>query len=78
MQEVFNNCYTALKDNGIMFCSFKYGDFVGYQGERFFVYLTEKSIKKYIGNFKIVEFSINGDNLANRDLKWLNVILKKD
>ena len=73
----FKNCYKALKDDGTMYCSFKYGDFIGYIEDRYFVYLTEESIKKYLGDFKIIEYTITGDKLANRDLRWLNIILKK-
>ena len=76
--DVFNKCYKALKDNGVMFVSFKYGDFEGVIDDRYFTYLTEETFTNIINqtNFKIDKLWINEDKL-NRDIKWLNVIIKK-
>lgn len=75
---VFNKCYKALKDNGVMYLSFKYGDFEGIIDDRYFTYLTKESFTNIINqtNFKIDKLWINEDKL-NRDVKWLNVILRK-
>ena len=73
----FRNCYKALKEDGVMYCSLKYGDFKGYIDDRYFVYYTEETIKKYLGDFKILELNISGDKLANRDIRWMNLILGK-
>ena len=76
--DVFNKCYKALKDNGVMYVSFKYGYFEGVIDDRYFTYLTEESFTNIINqtNFKIDKLWINEGKL-NRDVKWLNVILKK-
>ena len=76
--DVFNKCYKALNDNGVMYVSFKYGDFEGVIDDRYFTYLTEESFINIINqtNFKIDKLWINEDKL-NRDVKWLNVIIKK-
>ena len=75
--DVFNKCYKALKDNGVMYVSFKYGDFEGVIDDRYFTYLTAESFTNIINQtkFKIDKLWINEDKL-NRDVKWLNVILK--
>lgn len=75
--DVFNKCYKALKDNGVMYVSFKYGDFEGVIDDRYFTYLTEESFTNIINQtkFNIDKLCINEDKL-NRDVKWLNVILK--
>lgn len=77
--DVFNKCYKALKDNGVMYASFKYGDFEGVIDDRYFTYLTEETFTNIINqtNFKIDRLWINEDKL-NRDVKWINVILKKE
>ena len=74
---VFNKCYKALKDNGVMYVSFKYGDFEGIIDDRYFTYLTEETFTNVIKqtNFKIDKLWITEDKL-NRNVKWLNVILK--
>ena len=75
---VFNKCYKALKDKGVMYVSFKYGDFEGIIDDRYFTYLTEETLTNIINqtNFKIDKLWINEDKL-NRNVKWLNVIIKK-
>ena len=42
----FNNCYKALTKDGIMYASFKYGDFKGERNGRFFVDLTLDKVKE--------------------------------
>jgi SAM-dependent methyltransferase len=76
--DVFNKCYRALKDNGVMYVSFKYGEFAGIIDDRYFTYLVEESFINIINQtkFKIDKLWITEDKL-NRDVKWLNVILKK-
>jgi cyclopropane fatty-acyl-phospholipid synthase-like methyltransferase len=80
LNEVFKKCDNALVNNGIMYCSFKYGDFEGIRNERYFIYLTEDSFTQYIKNtdFEILEIAITNDVREERkDERWLNVILKK-
>lgn len=77
---VFNKCYDALKDNGVMFVSFKYGDFEGMVNERYFTYLNEKSFNSIINNtkFRSDKLWVNESDKLNRDIKWLNAILIKE
>lgn len=80
LNEVFKKCDNALVNNGIMYCSFKYGDFEGIRNERYFIYLTEDSFTQYIKNtdFEILKIAITNDVREERkDERWLNVILKK-
>lgn len=77
LEKSFSNCYKALKKDGVMFCSFKYGDFIGYENDRYFIYLDEQSLKKYIGEFKIIDVMIIQDEIRKDELNWINVVLKK-
>ena len=67
-----------LKKDGIMYSSFKYGDFEGVIDDRYYIYLTENSINHYLENtnLKIIDYKITDDNL-NRDNNWINFIMKK-
>ena len=78
LNKVFINCNNALKNDGIMYCSFRYGNFEGTIDDRYFIYLTEDSINEYLidTNLKIIDYKITDDNLK-RDIKWINFILKK-
>ncbi|MGM9971407.1 MAG: class I SAM-dependent methyltransferase [Anaeroplasmataceae bacterium] len=78
LNQAFMICSDLLKVNGIMYCSFKYGDFSGIENGRYYTYLTEELIDDYINDTKleVLEIKITEDKL-NRKNKWLNVILKK-
>ncbi|OQB53452.1 MAG: tellurite resistance protein TehB [Firmicutes bacterium ADurb.Bin146] len=78
LNTVFKKCYKALKQNGYMYCSFKYGDFTGEIDGKYYIFLTEKTIKEFIINtgFDMIEYVIT-DDLFNRETKWLNIILCK-
>ncbi len=81
LKEAFNKCHDALKDKGILYASFKYGDFIGEIDSRYFVYLTEKSILNYIDlkRFLIKEIKVTKDVRPNKENElWLNVILEKN
>lgn len=75
----FKKCSDALKSKEIIYASFKYGSFDGQRNGRFFLDLDEKSIKKYLidTNLSIVDTKITEDVRANRNTKWLNLILRK-
>ena len=77
--DVLNKCYNALKDNSIMYCSFKYGNFEGYRDGRFFIDLDEKRLRRFVSEtkFQVLEICITNDVRPEKEDKWLNVVLKK-
>lgn len=76
---VFKKCSKALKNNGIMYVSFKYGSFEGDRNGRFFLDLDEEVLKKYLvdTNLTIIDTLITEDVRPDKTTKWLNVILRK-
>lgn len=78
---VFKRMSKALKDEGIIYTSFKYGDFSGERNGRFFTDMTEDSFAKLIANvenLKVEEQWITADVRPQRgNEKWLNLILRK-
>lgn len=80
LNDVFKKCSKALTKDGVIYCSFKYGDFSGVRSERYFIDLNEISIKKYLvgTDLYLNDFCITKDVRLDRlDDKWLNVILKQ-
>lgn len=80
LNEAFKKCSIALKKDGVMYCSFKYGDFEGIRNGRYNIDLNEKTIQNYIKNTDLVieEIKISFDVRENRNNeKWLNIILRK-
>ena len=72
----------ALKDNGIIYTSFKYGDFEGERNGRYFTDFTEKTFREVIEKvpeLTIEEHWITSDVRPGRgEEKWLNLILRKN
>jgi hypothetical protein len=72
----------AVKENGTIYVSFKYGDFEGMKDGRYFTYLTEErfgELVKEIPELRIEKLWVSGDVRAGRgDEMWLNMILGKD
>ena len=71
----------ALKPNGIIYTSFKYGNFEGERNGRYFTDFTLDEFKDFISDVKdiaIEEYWITGDVRPGREEeKWLNLILRK-
>ena len=71
----------ALKADGIIYASFKYGTFEGERNGRYFTDMTEESFADLISGIdglKIEEQWISSDVRPGRgEEKWLNLILRK-
>lgn len=81
LADVMRKMVTALKDNGIIYTSFKYGTFAGERNGRYFTDMTEETFAdflKQIDNIQIEEQWITSDVRPQRgEEKWLNLILRK-
>lgn len=77
LKNVFVKCHKALKSNGIMYVSFKYGNFEGERSERYYIDLDERTILNFLVDtgLKVLDYYISQDVRPNRKDKWLNVIL---
>ena len=81
LPEILHKMCVATKSNGIIYISFKYGDFEGERNGRYFTDLTEEAVKeliKTVPELKIEKIWITNDMRDGRgDERWLNVILRK-
>ena len=80
LADVMKKMYKALKTNGAIYASFKYGDGVKIRGERQFSDFTEESIIPHFENagFEILSNDVGTDSRPGReDEMWVNVIAKK-
>jgi 2-polyprenyl-3-methyl-5-hydroxy-6-metoxy-1,4-benzoquinol methylase len=82
LADVMRKMVIALKYNGIIYTSFKYGTFAGERNGRYFTDMTEDTFAdfiKQIKNIKIEEEWITSDVRPERsEEKWLNLILRKE
>ena len=81
LRDVLIKAVTALKKDGILYTSFKDGDFEGERNERYFTDFTEDTFREFmkdIGSVEIEEIWTAPDARPERtDQKWLNLILRK-
>ena len=81
LPEIIKKIAIATKKGGIVYTSFKYGDFEGIRNGRFFTYLTEESFGEILRNVPelvIEKLWISADVRAERgEERWLNIVLRK-
>ena len=81
LENILVKFWHALKDNGILYASWKYGEEERYDGERFYCDMTEEKLKSVlarVGLFDCLECWVAEDALPlGREQKWLNVIVRK-
>jgi 2-polyprenyl-3-methyl-5-hydroxy-6-metoxy-1,4-benzoquinol methylase len=81
LKEVIGKMVTAIKKEGILYTSFKYGTFEGERNGRYFTDMTEDTFAELISEnmeLKIEEQWITSDVRKGRGAeKWLNLILRK-
>ena len=79
---VFGKMVKALKSEGIIYASFKYGNFEGERNGRYFTDFTEEKFEKFVQNIenvKLKEEWITCDVRPGRgEEQWLNLILQKN
>ena len=80
LKNVLVHMEKALHNDGIIYTSFKYGDFSGMRNERYFTDFTEDIFKMFVADMEqlvIEKLWITDDVRPGRqDEKWLNTILR--
>lgn len=81
LPDIIHKMSSATKANGIIYVSFKYGNFEGKRNGRYFTDMTENmmtALLAAIPELKVEKQWITGDVRAGRgDERWLNMILRK-
>ena len=81
LKDVLKKMAAALKTDGVVYTSFKYGDFEGERNGRYFTDFTPETFGEYmqeVPELQIEEYWITSDVRHGRgEEKWLNLILRK-
>ena len=81
LKDVLKKMAAALKANGVVYTSFKYGEFEGERNGRYFVDFTPETFREYmreVPELQIEEYWITSDVRPGRgEEKWLNLFLRK-
>jgi len=79
--DVMKKMVEALKEDGLIYTSFKYGTFEGMRNDRYFIDMNEERIEKLLQEVAGVEMEevwITSDVRPGRgEEKWLNLFLRK-
>jgi len=81
LPEIMGKMNKALKDGGVIYASFKYGDGTKMRGERKFSDFNEKSVIPLFENagFEILRNDVGSDNRPGRESEmWVEVIARKE
>lgn len=83
LSDVMRRMAVSLKENGIIYTSFKYGTFAGERNGRYFTNMTEETFADFINGreelgLEVEEQWTTSDARPGRgEEKWLNLILRK-
>ena len=81
LENVLAIFHRALKRDGVLYASWKYGEAERCDGERFYCDMTEEKLRRVlarVGLFDCLECWVAEDALpSGREQKWLNVVLGK-
>ena len=82
LADVLKRLEKALKPNGILFASFKYGTFEGIRTERYYTDFTQEPLKEFWAastSLKIFDEWITDDTIPGREgLQWINILACKE
>lgn len=81
LETVLKKILIAVKEDGVIYTSFKYSDFEGMRNGRYFTDFTLEAFQEFIKKVPglvIEEYWITGDVRPGRgEEKWLNLLLRK-
>ena len=81
LADVLNKMVKALKEKGLIYTSFKYGNFEGIRNGRYFIDMTEESLEQLLQKVPGLEMEekwVTSDVRPGRgEEKWLNLFLRK-
>ena len=81
LTDVMRKMVVALKENGVIYTSFKYGTFAGERNGRFFTDMTEVTFAEFIREIEDLEveeqWTTSDVRPGRGEEKWLNLILRK-
>jgi hypothetical protein len=82
MDDVLGQLAKALKESGVLYASFKYGDREEWRGERFYNCYDETSLRELLKRqdcFSIISCWQTAEVRHNRETEtWVNVLVKKN
>lgn len=79
LPDILTKINKALKQQGVLYASFKYGDFAGERDGRYFHDMNEVSVEELfitVSGFRIEEVWQSHDVRRDKEVYWINVIAR--
>lgn len=80
IEDIFSKAVNSLKINGILFMSFRYGDFEGERNGRYYKDYRTKALKELIGrneNMQLIEVQKCADARPDVETIWIYALARK-
>ena len=80
IEEILRRIVRSLKQDGILYMSFLYGDFEGIRDNRYFKDYRTRTLKDLISRFEeldLIEIKKSEDKRPDKDLLWITALVKK-
>lgn len=80
IEEILTKVVKSLKTNGILYMSFKYGDFEGVRDGRYYTDYRTRTLKELISKFEnleLIEIYKSEDLNVERENMWINAFVRK-
>lgn len=82
MLPILDKLCRSLKHQGVLYMSFKLGDFEGFRGERYYCDYNKKSMEVLVeeaAHFQVIKIWSSQDvRSSHPNTEWLNVLLRKN
>ena len=78
--DILERIIDALCRNGVLYLSFREGEFEGFQGKRYYCDYTEERLERILketGRLEVQKLWVTEDMRRDSDVRWLNVLAKK-
>lgn len=80
IQEILSKVIKSMKRNGILFMSFRHGEFEGERDGRYYTDYRTRVLKNLIGNFEeleLIEIKKCEDMRPDKDIEWIYVLVRR-
>jgi hypothetical protein len=77
---ILNKVIKSLKPEGVLYMSFRYGDFEGIRNERYYTDYRSKNLKDIIeelNGIELIDIWKTEDVIPGRDIIWINTLVRK-
>lgn len=78
--DILERIIEAMCQDGVLYLSFREGDFEGFQGKRYYCDYTEERLERILnetGRLEVQKLWVTEDARRDSDVRWLHVLAKK-